>query len=419
MLNYDSSFFNIQVDGVVDSKKNIGTDISQRVQSLEITEELGKGITGNISLIDTDYHEYSYLLKMGKKIKIAWGYKNNDLSGADVYAKKENQKEIFTTARAQRYVSGSIRNPSGGGSEGGIITYNCSFITLDGMVPTNKVYSGRSMTKGDVVSQVMDRMKCTQKFIKFRRQKESVYGDTAIRQDSSSDFRFLNTLSTEWRCMFRVAMDKNNNSIGLFCDYDDDKTVENFFSATMGATGDTALLEYKFGRANVKSYSWSQSDAENGSGDNAQIRMVNGQPQIFRTVATTESVKVYKLDVNKIRKEFSDRAGSPSDILNHMNKLLEYSTMEELIQKGYYVAATETTAPQGAGFSMTVEMIGNPLVTAPTRIKFGKGFPDIFRALKGKIVFFVQSVTHKIDRSGYSMSLKIADSFSQAGGTVR
>lgn len=415
MLNWDSSFFNVEVEDVLKDKSKVGRDISQRIQSLEINEELGQGITGSLNILDSEYHTISYMMRMGRRIKIKWGYKNNDFSGTDAYSKQKNNKEIFSKGLMQRYIEGFIRNPSGNASENGTVMYNCNFITLLGIGATNKIYGRRGMTKLDVVREVFQKMEVVETYIKFARQREPVGGDTAIRQDSVSDFRFLNTLALEWRCMFRIAMNKDGKQIGLFCDYHEDSIVENFFKSTMNCLGDTVLMEYKLGKANVKSYSWSQSDSGNGSGDNARITMVNGQPQITRTVARTETVEVYKLDVNKIRKEMMDRAGDPSAIVSHLNKLMEYNTMDELVEKGYYKRATETTAPQGAGFSLDMECIGNPLCTAPAKIMFGQGFPDLFRASNKKMRFFVQSVSHKISSSGYMMSIKISDAF---GGSL-
>jgi hypothetical protein len=414
LLNYDSSFFSVHTPDIL-PKTPLLSDISKRIISFEITEELGKMPHGSLSMYDEDNDIYAYEFGLGKKLTIKWGYKDQDVSGQKIYAKKENQRELFAPGIISRYMEAMIKDPSGSGNSNGTKIYNCNFISYDTGGWKRKIFNSRGMTKGSVVRQVFADMKITNVIINFRMQNNPVYGNTAIRQDNVSNFRFLVIKSMEWRSIFRISYDSKNQPVGLFCDYDADKSIETFFTLTMGTIGDSCLLEWKKGQANIKSFTWSHNEGANGSGDNVQIQMINGQPQFYRFKATTKGVVVYKLNVAKIKSEFQELGTSPGAIISHMNKLLEMSTMDELIANKYYIPSTTTTAPQGIGFTVNVEAIGNPFCTAPARIKFGAGFPDLLK-VKG-LTFYVQSVTHKIDTSGYSMSLKIVDSFSASGGT--
>jgi len=416
-MNYDSSFFTVETDDIKQYDPLYG-DIAKRVISFEITEEIGKLPHGTLSILDEDDDMFSWFLKMGKKVKIRWGYKNIDYSGKKLYdiGQGGNPKEIFAPGIVSRYCEARIKDPSGAGGSDGKKTYNCSFINYDLSAWGNKVFNQRGFTKQTVVTQVFLAMGITTPIVSFRRGNEPVFGDTAIRQDSVSNFRFLNALSMEWRTIFRVGFTKVGTQIGLFCDYDDDKAIQTFILQTAGAFGDTLLLEWKYGNANVKSFSWSHNEGGNGSGDNVQLQYINGQPQFYKTIATTESVKVYRLDVQKIQNEFSSLSNNSAAIGKHTDLLMQSNTLDELVAKKYYVPAMATTAPQGAGFSVQVEAIGDPLCIAPCRIKFGRGFPDLLQ-IKG-LIFYVQSVTHKIDNTGYNMTLKIQDCVSITGGSM-
>lgn len=411
-LNFDSFFFKIETPEIKEFD-SFGGDISKYVTSFEVTEEIGRMVHGSISLLETDHDLFGKFLGMGKKVTIKWGYKNLDISGQSAYTQLKNPTEIFAPGLAQRYAKAIIKEPSGGGDQRGIKTYNCNFVSYDTFGWKSKIYSvGTKMT---VVLQVLTEMQIFIPIVKFKKGTDIVFGDTAIRQDNVSNFRFLNNLASEWRCIFRIAYNKAGMPVALFCDYDDDNSINLFFTSTMGAIGNSIFMEYKFGKANVKSFTWNHSESANGSGDNVKINLVNGQPQIIRTVATAETVLAYKLDVDKIKNEFVVVASNPSSVMKHANALLQNQTMEELIAKKYFIPYTSSTAPQGIGFSVNVEAIGNPLCTAPARIKFGEGFPSILRDKKG-LIFYVQSVTHKMNSGGYSMSLKILDSFTFTGG---
>jgi hypothetical protein len=98
-----------------------------------------------------------------------------------------------------------------------------------------------------------------------------------------------------------------------------------------------------------------------------------------------------------------------------MQGMLAITDMATLIERHYYVATKETTAPQGIGLSVNLECIGSPLNTVPARAKFGMGFPDILRT---PLRFYQTTVTHRIDRNGYNNQIEIADAFTLSGGSL-
>lgn len=424
--NYDSSFFQIEVEGL----KNplMKKDISDSIISLEIVEEMGKISTGNLQLKDEDDFRFSNVLK-GKKIVVKWGYSNMDLSGQQAFRKLNNVKEMFSPTLVNRVISGRIKNPSGGGDENGVITYNCSFYGREFEDNSSRRKTPfTSGKKGDAIAQVFQAMGIDNYYINFRRQNEVITRDTAIRQ-TESNFRFLARYATEWRSMFRIATSNKvlnpladppeYNMVGLFCDYDDDISVQAFLQDTLGASGDSSTFEYKLsGSPNVKSYTWQQHQGQAGSGDNVRVVVVNGKTEFYFMKADTEQVVYYKLNTAKMQKELAQKATVATQA-QWLTSMFEEANkgMANLVENKYFIPVNETTAPQGIGISATLETIGNPLYTCPARAKFSKGFPDIFLTKKG-LTFYQTRVSHKINRSGYSNTIQIADAFTVSGGSL-
>jgi hypothetical protein len=424
--NYDSSFFQVQVEGLTNPL--LKKDISESILSLEVVEEMGKILTGNIQLVDYDDLRYTNVLR-GKKMNVKWGYSNLDLSGQQAFRKMGNPRELFSPTLVNRTASGMLRNPSGGGDANGVFTYNCNFIGReyeDKSSPRKAPFT--SGTKGSVVAQVFQSMGITNYFIDFKRMNEVITRDTAIRQQESN-FRFLARYSMEWRTMFRIASSNKllnplsdppeYNMVGLFCDYDKDTAVNAFLQSTMGVTGDSSTFEYKLsGSPNVKSYTWQQNQGASGTGDNVRVQVINGKTEFFYMKADNEQVTYYKLDTSKMQKELAQQGNVASQAL-WVSKMFEEAGkgMDNLVTKKYFYPVNESTAPQGIGLSMTMEVIGNPLYTCPARAKFSKGFPDMFLTKKG-LTFYQTRVSHKISRSGYTCSIQIADAYTFSGGSL-
>lgn len=411
--NFDSSFFSVKVKGITDNSA-AEKYMTKKVISFEINEEIGKMMHGNLQMEEDFFFKTSFAMPRFNEIELQWGYKNKDQIQKDSYVKSINPKEIFTSGQLTRYAKGRIQNPMWTCGSDGKMIYSCSFLCFDNMWLStgNKIYN--NTTKGAVVLQVLQEMQITSTFIKFRREKDIVNGDTSIRRDNCSLFRFLNRLALEWQCIFRVAYDnKTKKPVALFCNYDDDKTIEGFVNTVDAATGSSILWEYKGGKRNVMSYSAQYNSSEGGTGDNVQIQIVNGQPTFFRTIASTQTVIYYKLNTSKMAAEMKGQGDTLAQS-QLLTKWLQAQKWEDI--KKYFDPISSTTAPQGVGLTVNIEAIGDPLCTSPARAKFGQGFPDILSS-KG-IIFYQTSVSHKIDQSGYKMSVSIADSFTVNGGTL-
>jgi hypothetical protein len=425
-LNYDSSFFQASIEGI--KSTTMKKDISDRIQSLEIVEEMGKVLTGNIQIVDYDDLRYTNVLK-GKRITVKWGYTNVDLSGQQAFRKANNARELFSPTLVNRIASGRLMNPSGGGDENGVFTYNLQFYGTeyqDKSSPKKAPFS--SGTKGDVIAQVFTAMGIDSFYIDFKRQKEVLTRDTAIRQ-TESNFRFLAKYAHEWRALFRIATSNRVRNaladppeyglVGIFCDYDKDVTIQAFLQDTLGASGDSSTFEYKLsGSPNVKSYTWQQHQGASGTGDNVRVVVVNGKTEFYYMKADNEEVTYYKLNTAKMQGELSSKGDlrSQTEWMNAMFAEAEKG-MSNLVNKKYFIPVKEHTAPQGIGISATLECVGNPLYTCPARAKFSRGFPDIFLTAKG-LTFYQTRVSHKINRTGYSCTVQVADSYTVSGGSL-
>lgn len=425
--NYDSSFFQIQIEGLNDPKMK--KDISDRIISFEVVEEMFKVITGNIVIQDDDDLRYTNVLK-GKRITCKWGYSNTDLSGQQAFRKQNNAREIFSPTLINRYISGRVKNPSGGGDENGVFTFNCSFVGNeypDKTKPRKKFTSG---TKTELVATIFKDMGIENFDINFRRGQEKLTKETAVTQ-GESNFRFLSRYAQEWHALFRIAYSNSKKvtkngiedyePVGLFCNYDDDVSVKAFLKKIYGkdVSGDTSTFEYKLtGSPNVKSYTWQFDQGGSGSGDNVRVVVVNGQTQFYYMKADTEKVVYYKLNTKKMNAELSQK-GDIASQAQWLTSMFDEANkgMDNLVTKGYFEPCNETTAPQGMGLSATMEVIGNPLYTCPARVKFGSGFPDFFHTKKG-LTFYQTRVSHKINRSGYTCTIQVADAYTVSGGSL-
>lgn len=424
-LNYDSSFFQIQVEGI--EKTELKKDISDKIISLEVIEEMGKVTSGNIQMLDDDDLKYTNVLK-GKRLNIKWGYTNLDISGQQAFRKQNNPKELFSTTLVNRYTSGKIMNPSGGGDENGVLTYNCSFLGSEYYDRTTAKMNRKIFntgTKTELVHSVFEEMGIKKRYVNFRRGNEKLTKDTAVTK-GESNFRFLSRYSKEWRALFKIATTNKianptadppeYEMVGIFCDYDDDVSRKSFLEQTLGASGDSLTFDYKkTSSPNVKSYTWQFHQGESGAGDNVRIGP-NGE--FYYMKADTKKVQYYKLDAKKMQSEISKQGDIQKQTAWIQEKFKQAEGgMENLVKLGYFVPCNESTAPQGIGLSASLEVVGNPLLTVPARAVFGAGFPDVFNISKG-LIFYQVRVSHKINRSGYTCSVQIADAFTTSGGSL-
>lgn len=375
---------------------NVQLFATQDVISLKITEEMAKMDSGTISFYDPN-NVYSRIVKPGAKLNIAWGI--------TLHSGSEIRRDKMTVL---------VNSPSGSGSAQGVTTFNCNFMSL-GLRgdQANRWYE--SGNKEDVVSEAMTRIgvPITNQFIDFMRGKDAITAGTKVAQ-FESDFKFLVRLADEWKATFLIGYDQTG--LPCACFVDASKLKWSGFSKKISGLS-TLALEYNIGKSdnaerqstgepNVLSYSWRDNSMDSAFGQGAQIIMVDGKPQIYRTVVEGETVTVWRLDQSLIEKELGSR-----DLTSRTALLAEYLSAKSFDQvKRFFVKDEMTTYPEGSGMQVNVNMMGDPRITAGLVASFGFGFPDRVGATDR--TWWARKVTHKISKAGYFTDVEIVDAYS-------
>jgi hypothetical protein len=406
--NQNSSFFNVDTVPPGETVKAF----NDRIISFSLTEEMGTIFNGSIELYDPYYSAIDKVLRRGKTIKIEWGYKRPDTSLIALFSKKDNPDDIVGPFK-RGGLKAFITNPTGGGSAKGEITYSCNFFgsTWNGTGKHTVYDSGQRKL---MVQTVMERMGIKIMLINFSRGNENLSSDTAIFQ-SEADFSFLNRMALHHGTNFAIGHG-DKGMVGLFADWHTQE-MKNFSNSVCGSVGSSITLNYKEGSPNVENYSF-QQQASDQMGDSAQIMMVGGQVTVKRFKAEEQSVTDYKLNMAKIQNDVKAKSAG-GGLIPFVAGLMKEDSIEKLAEKGYFVATTTTTAPQGYGWQIKARVLGNPLITAPIRAYLGKGFPAEIQqsGLRNKTNFWVRSATHLIDRNGYHIDLDIVDALTLTGGS--
>lgn len=413
IYNKDTSFFEVKNITKPGDKTVIN---NEDVISMSVTEEMGKMITGTITLNDPT-HVYSRLLREGLKLAISWGYYDPDLSPFSLLQLKNNATE-FSNLVARRTVIARIYSPSGGGGQDGRVTFNCQFQsgTEYGINTKKRVF--QAGTKASIVQQIlltdMQILPLLQ-FVDFARGTEIVTPNTAIRMDNESPFSFLVRYAREWGAVFRIAFTPEGLPAAMFVDASK-VTKTKFNNLVVGGVGDSNLFEWKGGVRNTLKYTWRKNDA---GGDSVSVNYVNGKPEYTFKKAEDEKVTYWKLDFDAVKRYYKDRKQSIPQLAEFTKKMLATDDFNDFVKRKFFVPATSTTAPQGAGYQLQVSTLGNPLHTAGNKASFGEGFPDMFKRTNASpITFWIRKVTHNINKEAYMSELEIVDGYTISGGSL-
>lgn len=365
-----------------------GTDIivEDRIRSITINEEMDGMDTCQVSMLDP-YHMYSRIFRSGRPFSVNWGNLTD----------KRGETQFF------------VNSPSGSASENGEITYNMRGQSFGQDMSRRRFFN--TTTKGAVVASVLKEMNIVDAEIDFERMSDSVTNDTQIGQ-WENNFRFLNRLAREWRCVFRVGTTKANQKCAVFCE--PNKLDKKMFAKKIAYTACT--LEYGGGLANVISYDWQDESMNSAFGAGTSFRYVNGEPQMYKYVVEDQSVLMYKLNPEAVEAEYNSQK-TFTDKTNFMIEIMNTKSFEEV--KRFFILDCVTTAPQGTGVSVKVHMFGDINITAGQKVNFGGGFPDLIGTKDS--LWYVQSVSHSMSGSGYFCDLEIVDSFRlmmKTGGVV-
>lgn len=399
--NKDSSFFTV-VSPDIDLSAD---DFSKNLISLSIEEKMSAMPQGTLSFYDPQNY-FSRVLRTGVRLIISWGYKNREANPDSLIAEKLNFDEV-TGKITRRGYQGFVSSPTGGGGTDGVIKFNCNFTSFGFRgEELSKIYT--SGTKRSVVQQAFDSLGVspTKRIIDFTLANDRISADKYVRQEEST-FAFLNRIAIEWQSVFHLSFSPAGETVGFFIDWNKLGTIPLPMWA-LEAGGASNAIGYKGELNNVKSFKWSSSESESGVGDNVRLDIVDGQIQFRQYVAETEKVITWRLDQGKIQEVYADAA---KDGLNQQIKLtrelLSKNDFEEI--KHFFTPVEQTTAPQGRGYRLNCEMIGNPLYIPGNRIVIKNGFPDRLGGTQSK--WFLHSVNHMIDNSGYNMSIEVMDVF--------
>jgi len=412
LYNADSSFFNISSDDVALSKQVVNDDVI----GLTIQEEIGKATSGSLQLNDPN-NVYAGLMTLGIKLNISWGYKDADTSIRSVTASQKNPSEMQGTM-VREGMTAYVMSPSGSGNENGHSVFNCNFYGTEwSKSQARKVY--KAGTKSSVVVEVLRRMGVSFWDVMFERGHELITPDTQVLQ-WETDFKFLQRIARDWRVMFRIGYMASGRMYAMFVDFDKFDQVAFSKMVTGASFGNSIQLDYKYGLANVRSYKWQNHAGESGTGDHVKIVWVGGKPTFIRYIAEGQTVRAYRFVPSKITKELERRGNTggisaQTEYMKWATMKVDFNSMRELVSKGYFVPVDVDTAPQGVGYSVNVEMLGNPLITPPMLCKFGEGFPDNLASYQFKI--YLRKVEHSISKDGYRISAEAVDTLTLTGGS--
>ncbi len=409
--NKDSSFFTIESPDITLENQ----DFSKDLISLTLTEKTGSMPQGTLQFYDPKNY-YSRVLRTGARLLISWGYKNTFETPDSLIAKKLNLDEVSGNLVRRGY-EGFVSSPSGSAGRDGVILFNCNFTSFGFRgEEASKIYS--SGTKQSVISQAFDDLgiSSTKRLIDFSLGNDKVTTDQYVRQDETT-FAFLNRLAIEWRALFHVGFSPEGESVGIFID---EAKVGNVQMPIwfLKATGVSNVIGYKGKLNNIISYTWSSSESETGIGDNVRLDIVDGKIIFRRYVAEEEKVVTYRLDEKKIQEVYEDSSNQGlGQQIKLTQELLSKNDFEQI--KKFFIPVESTTAPSGYGYRIKAEMIGNPLYIPGNVIKINNGLPDRLGGTQSK--WYLQTVTHTINRSGYFMSIEIVDVFnlSPIGQVIR
>jgi hypothetical protein len=402
LFNKDRAFFTVESSDV-----DLGAVLSQDVLSLEVKEETDKIDGGTLQLYDP-HQVYSRILRPGALLSLSWGYLKGDASPQAVLAREFDSDELSGSLE-RRALRVFTMNPSGQGGQDGRSLFNCSFYALD-QRGTAKQMRYRSGTKAAVVREVLSELGVSWLDVRFSRGSDSLGSGVEIGRHESG-FRFLVRLARENRCVFKLGYSPTGQTLAMFLD---PPLVPSsaFGRMVSGGTGRSNFFEWKEGACNVRSYSWQNHNGENGAGDHVQLSIVGGEVRITRYTVENDKVLAWRLKPEKIQAELQRRgaSGGAEEKLRFYMEYIAVEDFERLKREGFFEPVEDSTAPQGYGYTASLECLGSPLHVVGTECQFGGGFPDLFRSTGTK--FWLQAASHKIDRSGYLSHLEVVDSFS-------
>lgn len=413
----DSAFFTVSFPDYGSGFESMAQDII----GLEVTEEMDKAIQGSLTLRD-DSFLFSRIARNNAEMLIGWGWKRNNFPLQSAF--DSDTADVLLRPLERRGLKVRVLSPSGGGSSAGTHTFSCGFMS-SGWFGNKEVKVFESGTKGTVVAQILRKLGAVQSYVKFARQNEA-YSSESVERQCETDFQFLVRLGREWRCVFRLGFLPSGGLAGIFCEPRELAACP-ITQALTGAKTNRLTLDWRDGPSpNVLSYNWKNQEGENGAGDNVQVTYVNGQPVIQRFTVKDDVVTTWQVNMARISAKVAE-ASNMGTAAELTAAAMRADSLEDPSISWAFDMVSQRTAPNGYGYSVTGEMLGEPMATCGTMATLRNGFPDCLRldpmkkefsnVVSGNAVrdFWMRKVTHSISRSGYKCGFEIVDNYTQMG----
>ena len=402
IYNNGTYFFNIKTNNI-----EINSVINDDVISFTLCETLGEMTNGSLTMED-DNDVYSRIFVNGMQFSISFGYRSfNSFTGPYVTSFRKDIQCV-------------VASPSGGGQSNGSKTFTVTFYSLD--VADRKQY--RVFTaegnRANVISKLLleTGVELENQTISFKKGAYPVDAENQIRQYETS-FALLSSLAREWGCLFWISTNAAGQRLGSFID--PTQIAQSGLQYIQQITPGIQPLELYFNagpNSNVISYDWQQHIGDGANGDAINIRTDFKGRMIFdRVVVENDKFVAYTLNPDRIEKAL-DKAGNNGNYTEFVNNLLSQPEFNKTV-KYYFDAAESSTAPQGFGFTITVQMVGDPFLLPYRQVSFKAGFPAALNAHGLSQDFFILKAAHSITKGGYMTSIEIVDSYTLAGSYLK
>jgi hypothetical protein len=411
----DNSFFILTLDDAPN------LDVTAHVVSFEVTEDNGVMTRGSIEIYDPDYI-YSKLLPYGKQFVISWGYKNKNINLTQAAILVENPKEIisFGIRRGIRCIG---ITPSWSLNNAGVVIYKMTFFSFEFFANSHETQLFKG-TKRNVIYTALLKgfsIPASNTLIKFKQENDNIGSD----MQNESYIKYLQRKAYEWNSIFKIGYNQKNQLSAMFIGHEEigASSTNIFLNDLHGGVGSNITFEYGIGakNPNVISASISQNVGESGQGDGVSLVNVGGQTIATRYVVENKTVKALTLSTEKVALFLKDNPERYGEILSQLQKVddLEATILGQKARY-FFDAQDFQTAPQGMGWTVSIEALGNTTFTPLVEVQFGEGFLNTLRPLwAGLSKFWIKRVTHRLSGSGYLCSLEIGDCITVFGGFVK
>jgi hypothetical protein len=218
-----------------------------------------------------------------------------------------------------------------------------------------------------------------------------------------------------------IGRKPDGTQIGLFIDSGKvaSPSVKRYIASVLQVEEEEKEFFYNSGQmSNVKAYTWKQNIGESGQGDSVSITYVEGKPIFTRKIAEGQHVVLWRLNNERLRAEMQNK-GSISDEIQAFTQIANAKSFAEV--KRFFDPIDTETAPQGMGYTVNVQVHGDPFLTVMMKCKFKNGFPaPLTQSIPEEALskFYIKRATHSFSKGEYSTDLEVVDSYTLNGSFI-